>query len=92
MRFNGCKCKACKAVAVGAAGLFFANYVTAYGDECWDKQPQGRIYCQSVLPEQPHTHNDQGRINWVRSPATVVSSTSSNYSNPVMSFSFKRIG
>jgi hypothetical protein len=27
MRFNGCGCKACKAVAVGAAGLFFANYV-----------------------------------------------------------------
>jgi hypothetical protein len=78
MRFNGCGCKVCKGIAVGAAGLVFANYVypTAYGDECWD-QPQVRLYCQSFVPEQPHTHNDHGRINWVQSLTTVASSTSS---------------
>jgi hypothetical protein len=67
MRFNGCKCKACQAAAVGAAGLVFISYVypTAYGDECWHT-PEARIYCQSFVPEQPHTHN-----------ATVASSTSS---------------
>jgi hypothetical protein len=94
MRFNGCTCKVCKGIAVGAAGLVFANYVypTAYGDECWD-QPKVKLYCQSFVPEQPHTHNDhQPPINWVRSLTTVASSTSSSSTTMVNHWSFKPIG
>jgi hypothetical protein len=91
MRFNGCGCRACKAVAVGAAGLFFANYVypTAYSDECWHRS-EVRLYCQSVLPEQPHgPETDQRPINWVRGLVTVASSTSSSAATVNPDFSFK---
>jgi hypothetical protein len=78
MTFKGCKGAPCKCAAAGAACLCFATYVypTAYGDECWHK-PEVGLYCQSFLPEQPHSHSDQGRINFVRSHVTVAASTSS---------------
>jgi hypothetical protein len=83
MRFNGCRCKACKTIAIGAASLFVVTnvYPTAYGDECWD-QPTVRLYCQAFVPEQPHSpHSDQGSIHSVRiSSVTVGSSAASSNS------------
>jgi hypothetical protein len=73
--FKGCECHLCKAIALGTASLFVANYVypTAYGDECWD-QPKVGLYCQSFVPEQPHgPHGDQRPM---QDPASVLTANS----------------
>jgi hypothetical protein len=77
MLFNRCECKACRTIAV-ATVTFLVVYPIAYGDECWDK-PQVRLYCQSLLPEQPHDHHgDQRPLNEQRTITITSSIASSN--------------
>jgi hypothetical protein len=90
MTFEGCKSGICKCAAGGLVCLF----VAAAPHDQFCEQQHRPTYCNLAwdLPHGPES--DQGSINWVLSPATVVSSTSSssntlifvNNSNGVINF------
>jgi hypothetical protein len=76
MTFEGCKCAACKCVAVGMVcwGLGAAGYHDQF---CRDWGQQRGAYCDGAW-DMPHgPHNDQRPFDQQRGP-TIVSTSSSN--------------
>jgi hypothetical protein len=75
MTFDGCKGAPCKCAALGV--VCFCAVAAAPHDQFCEQQHRP-TYCNLAwdLPHGPHS--DHQPIKWVRSHATVISSTSSS--------------
>jgi len=77
MTFKGCTCNLCKATAIGVVAGWSVVTFANHDPFCWKQKGS---YCEMPWDVAHGPHNDQP-IHWIKSPPTVIASTSSTSSD-----------